>query len=131
MNGILLQSKWHIYDGMKWMIKQHLHQKNDAALFLAELYIELRITICSMSAAGGWGPGLPLVTCPLAIFARHWLWTRRISLISFSLTPLDNPFGDPHWGPYPYMNKKILKFKLCNKKDTRLQYEMYLVIWNE
>ena len=76
------------------------------------------ITICSISAAGGCGPGIPRVTSPLATFALHWLCTWRISLISFWLIPLANPFGDPHLGPNPYnsIKNKMLGPSISKKK---------------
>jgi len=44
--------------------------------------------ISIMFAADGCGPGAPAFSSPLATLARSWLCTRRIVLLSSSLTPL-------------------------------------------
>ena len=57
-------------------------------------------TSSSMSDAGGWGPGRPLTSTPLATLARSWLWRSRIADLSAMEIPLPN--GTPHAGPTPW-----------------------------
>lgn len=66
------------------------------------------LTMIFMLAAGGWGPGLPLVSSPLAILALYLLWTSRMVWISAGVTPRER--GSPlQAGPVPWHRGRFIK----------------------
>ncbi len=65
-----------------------------------------QLTICSMSAAPGWGPGRPRRSSPLATFALNSLCTRTISSFSARVSPVPKT-EPPQAVPKPCTDRKI------------------------